>query len=431
MNNKSGILFLIDEPKRGEDLLERIENSKEFTDVLSVPDWRPKETEIFLISFDNQHLQYAAFVKRGRGAATAKYQIIFSNFVNLAKISFREIEQNVGARLKSHFIRSSSGIGGRVPPKTWADVVRAIKQLRPDLAPDLDHLENMRNASTKIYRGKGFEIVAQEKDAIGISLDIFYDDRKRIFRSISPTIYDKPAPFIKSLIARQPSEDQIIIHETNHFPGWERLQDYDRGAVEFIREGEKLTIVNANRTSLEHSLGVDLIYFHHKYNSYVLVQFKKMEEESKIIGFRPIGKSYKKELKRMNDFNKSLTISGPAKHPNDYRLNSKPFYFKLCSNVDFEPISTELLPGMYFPLAYWKLLNASEDVIGPKGGVRITFGNSGRHITNTDFKTLVQDGWIGSRGDVSNSILEAIELALAGVENDRSVIMAVSERIQA
>jgi len=45
--------------------------------------------------------------------------------------------------------------------------------------------------------------------------------------------------------------------------------------------GERLTIMNCNRQPLEQTLGVDLIYYNHLYESFILIQYKRMVEEAK------------------------------------------------------------------------------------------------------------------------------------------------------
>jgi hypothetical protein len=50
--------------------------------------------------------------------------------------------------------------------------------------------------------------------------------------------------------------------------------------VEFQQGPRKLTVINVNRSGVEHALGVDLVYYNHEFDSYVLVQYKRMKSRA-------------------------------------------------------------------------------------------------------------------------------------------------------
>ena len=69
------------------------------------------------------------------------------------------------------------------------------------------------------------------------------------------------------------------------------------GVTVFEESGNQLTVINVNRTDVEHALGVDLVYYSHRFASFVLVQYKRMRRESgQNVYRRP---SLKHELERM------------------------------------------------------------------------------------------------------------------------------------
>ncbi len=80
------------------------------------------------------------------------------------------------------------------------------------------------------------------------------------------------------------------------------------------------------------------------------------------------------------------------------------FYFKLCRRVQVEPLSSDLLPGMYLPRLFVEAALADSTFSGPRGGRIISSENVARHLTNTLFADLVRDGWIGTRGTSSSQI---------------------------
>ena len=69
----------------------------------------------------------------------------------------------------------------------------------------------------------------------------------------------------------------------------------------FENERVSLTVVMANRLSLEKQLGADLIYRNEAYNSFVLVQYKAMEHEAGTARVRLPNNQLEKELKRMEE----------------------------------------------------------------------------------------------------------------------------------
>jgi len=82
--------------------------------------------------------------------------------------------------------------------------------------------------------------------------------------------------------------------------------------------------------------------------------------------------------------------------------------------------STDMIKGMYVPLEYWDALLKSSNIIGEKGGRRITYENVERYFNNTLFIQLVQSGWVGSNLAGTDVLTQLIRAAL---END-SVLLA-------
>jgi len=144
---------------------------------------------------------------------------------------------------------------------------------------------------------------------------------------------------------------------------------------------------------------------------------------SKEVEYRPIDQSYQGEIERMRHFELNYLDNCKDLKVHDYRLHTGSFYFKLCPSVDFDPLATDLIKGMYLPLDYWEILLNSSNVQGPNGGIRITYENVGRYINNTLFIQLVQAGWIGSRLSRTEALFQIIKQSL---ENDKSVMVAFS-----
>jgi len=422
MDNYGGFLLLIDEMQRAKAISDDIERYGTFTDTMSAPDWKISQVDISLVSLGEESIHFAALVHRGRNVATRKFQIRFSNIIHFEpSVPLSEIEKKFRPQIKTHFIRSSSGIGGNVPPATWDDLIQIIKQLRPRNTQDLDRLENLRRFKPEDFAEPGFEIIAHERDAINIALRISGFNHIAITEWLPTEGYI--APFLTGLRSAKLIEDQMINHDAQVFGNWKKIMEFQVGANVFINGTERLTILNVNRHPIEHTLGVDLLYYFHKHKSYVMVQYKRMIKEGKEneYGYRPIGKSYQDELCKMLSFAEILDNTQHQISPSEYRFHSGMFYFKLCPADIFEPTSTEMIRGMYLPLDYWAILVDSPSILGSKGGKRITFNNVERYFNNTIFIELVESGWIGSQITDNGFITEVIQAAL---ENKRSVILA-------
>jgi len=243
------------------------------------------------------------------------------------------------------------------------------------------------------------------------------------------TDYDLPiwnqesetAPFLRGYDAIVLREDTMVIHDSQVFGDWKKIKQYVVGAAEFEKDGHRLTIMNVNRHKIEETLGVDLLMYHHTYNSYVLVQYKKMTKDGESLVYRPIDNSYLSEINRMEEFQKQIKTIIDVSSPKHFRLNGEFFYFKLCAATLEDPLSTKMIPGMYFPLQYWKMLLSSNDILGERGGKKISYSNVSRYLNNTLFVELVQNGWIGSQLSNTDIITEQIQHSISG---GKSIILA-------
>jgi hypothetical protein len=425
MSTYSGYIFVIDEERRASRIEAYISEAGTFTDTISVPDLHTKRAEIFFISVNGNSIRYASLAHRGKTVATEKRQIRFTNFVEFSPpIPFRQIQELLDTRLQSYFIRASSGIGARVTPKTWQDMVTVIKHLRAESAEGLERLEKLREIGAEFFRRPGVEILAEERDAVNLALRMSNFDHREIL-NWSPSDEVELPPFLQGLPKVNLIEDQMVAHDAEVFGDWERLKRFKVGLAVFRKRNARLSIMNVNRHGIERTLGVDLLYYHDSYKSYVMVQYKRLmkdKDEGEAV-YRLGDKSYHNELQRMQDFDGLLMKAKPHLlfDLNDYRLHSGTAYFKLCPAEVIDLTSTDMIKGMYIPLDYWELLIKSPKTVGPKGGKLLTFDNVERYFNNTLFIELVQAGWIGSKLMQTNALTDLIKNS---INNDRSVLLA-------
>lgn len=426
--NYGGFLLLVDEVERAEVLRDSINRSGSFSDTLSTPDWQPQAFEIVLLCLGERLVEYAALARKGRLVATRKAHISFSDLLHIEPpVDIATIESRIGAGLRPHLIRATSGTGSRVPPATWRALLAILSSTRPDCAEGLERLERLRQLRGLAVAGPGATTLSEERDAVNVALRIAGLEAERIL-SWEPSEEPRLAPFLQGLPNVTLREDQMVQHDTTVFGDWRLLSASQTGVVRFTSEtGNTLTVMNVNRHPIEECLGVDLLYYLDTYRSYVLIQYKRMTRDGSHAGYRPLDASLAAELERMRTVRRHLSgiDTGPPSTLEDYRLHSGGFYFKLCESEITDFGSTEMIRGMYFPLDYWELLDESPRVLGRNGGKIITRDNCGRHLSNSLLISLLQAGWIGTRSLHSDTITAYISEALAG---RRSIMLAQHER---
>ena len=112
--------------------------------------------------------------------------------------------------------------------------------------------------------------------------------------------------------------------------------------------------------------------------------------------------------------------------PFEYRLDSNCAFLKLCAPTTPDAFTTDLVNGVYLPLAYWDVLEGYGATVGERGGRVLIHASVGRYFSNSLFIDLVKAGWIGSRAMTSDLIGKII---MSGLEDGRDLILGTaSER---
>ena len=399
-----------------------------FSDALSSADWAVRQWEVCGLMFESGRITHWALARRGKKVATGKVRVEFTEMTP-AGLSFSAIEGRVGKRMRANVVRARSGVGGRVPPVTWRDMKLAVGEMDSNSLAALERLERLRDQSRELIVRPGSETVALERDAVGLALDAFDESgqlRRHTLRGWTAPEAGDLTSFLDGLGGVHTIEDQLVARDAAVFPDVAHVRHTVTGAV-FSLGARKLEVFNVNRTAIETSLGVDLLYWNEAFNAWTLTQYKSMERgrsgKGEIAVYRPDA-GFVDELARMQRFrlpypDTSRTADGGAA----YRLNGDGFFFKLCARVQLEVLSESLLPGMYLPREYVETLLVDSTTAGPRGGRSLTFENTQRHISNTLFAELVRDGWVGTRGESSSRIAEIVR---ASLKAGRAVVLARS-----
>lgn len=423
----TGLIIHFDEKRRSDLLREGAEfEPAPFSDALSVHDWEIGHLSVALLCFSENTIDYISLAKKGRRVVTSKNRVEFSGMVSLNSISITELEAKLSENIRRFFIRATQGVGGVIPPATWLAIIFQIKSMRPAVANEIDRLFSLRRLSGFKITGIAADILLQEREALGASLDIFNGNNK-----LRESVLGEWAPreetltnvneadetaelnilprgqssFLQNIPRRYLQEESAIQHDLFNWPGMAPM--HEAGISVFEQGGRKLEVIYANRNQLERTLGVDLIYYNEFYSAFVLIQYKLMREEGEAMLYRPDSQLLE-EIGRMNDFHNNRKTT-PIQAHEEFRLNEDGFLFKLVPSQGLKPASGELIKGMYLTREYMNFLLGSYGPKGPQGGARIDFQNSPRYLTNSQFSSYVREGLIGTRGVNSDQIRTLIQ----------------------
>ena len=392
-----------------------------FTDVISS---HPKveKLQIALIALNPDEIHFAAVMRRGQKAASLKWLVSFDAMEAFdPPLEFSDLSDLLDLRVSELLTPKAGSKGYQFSDSSWMQIRDAIDAMQSEvdlLAKEQELKQRRPRAPTT----SGEPVVEYEHDAVGMALGMAGIDRKPILKRWAGS---DAAPFLTGLDEFKLLEDRMVDFDASVFGEWRRQPSSVVGLASFQQNGRQLTIINVNRTDVEHALGVDLVYYNHHFGAYVLVQYKRMGKKGSGSGheYRP-DSQLESELRRMRSLGRAATA---ASRPSEYRLNDSGMYLKLCPSTTRSLGASDLIRGMYLPLEYWDLALASNLTLGERGGRVVTFENIGRHLSNSQFIDLVGSGWIGSRGLASNRVTGIVRASLSG---RKSVILAEARSTQ-
>lgn len=359
-------------------------------------------------------------VSLGRGGQKAGTYLRRVNLFSIVKIHPVPIERFADSILDSENDPLSKKFfkGGLLKHKELDYVIQILMELAPELTSFLLRFSKSFESILNCLSSEELTNLALQKEAVLTALLVAGQDfDRRVLQNWAVT--EKPTSFLDGLKEQHQQESQIIRHDFLNFPGFEAISGNIKGTVLFSSNRANLTVIYADKEPLERLTGADLIYYNETYKSFVLVQYKVMEKN----GYRP-DKQLDDEITRVERLLNQGERSCP-KNCTEFRLHSNPFFLKFCPRIDFIPESSSLSRGIYVPLEYWKILDSSGQIAGPRAGRIVNIDNVGRSLTNTEFAVLVAEGWVGSHSGQSSYLAEIIKETLSA---GRAAIYAVKEK---
>jgi hypothetical protein len=297
---------------------------------------------------------------------------------------------------------------GQLPPATGNHVLAALKELRPQLKKVLNSLRSLLEQDGPSPSAARLNM-REQRDAVALGLEMAgLDSREALGPDATGDV-----PFLRGLQNAMAREDAQLRHDAERFANWMKIDSRIVDVWKFedpVWSGRRVTVLYADKGPLETLTGTDLIYYREETRAFVLVQYKRMTPTGGGLFYRPDAQ-LDLEIER---FEKLGLQDSPATAVGEVRLSPAPFYLKLVEPDITRPEGNHLAKGMYFPLDLFQLLRGSSQTLGPNGGVRIGWSNAQRYITNGQFVALVQESWIGTRGNASDVLEQIIHNSLAG-----------------
>lgn len=213
--------------------------------------------------------------------------------------------------------------------------------------------------------------------------------------------------FLRS--ANMDLEDDLISEDLRRFDG-NGVLDLRRSAVaRFTDDKFALAIFNTNRRPLEHTQGVDLVYWDQGKNIFTLVQYKRLSSRA---GDVLTGRRKAWYYSRREDLVKQLSLMDVGEYSpedaDDWRLSTSQFWFKFLKADSFQGSDPMVLKGMYVSADYLRLaLNDGSLTTGPRGGFEVTYENA-KYITREPFVDLLRRGMLGTTRHGSSRVLEVM-----------------------
>lgn len=335
--------------------------------------------------------------RRGMNAGTGQSRLNINDIMSLAtRLSVMDIIEGVPKRNRK-LVEDRFLNGGLLTPRAFEKVIDLITRLAPETNPLLERFLKSTQQRISELSSEVRSTLAYQKESVATALSIAGMD----LRALSDWTLDTeaaPKSFLEGLPQVRLREDPMIIHDMMHVPGYESLKNIKVASGAVFEDGDnRLTVILANRLSLEEQIGCDLIYYNETFNAFIMVQYKAMEPDDKEGAiFRFPEAKLTEEIERMDTFLAELAKAKPSNASNNFRLNSDPFFLKFCPRIQFDPDSTGLTKGICIPLSYWKRLEEDDNLKGPKGGRRLAYSNVGRYFDNTSFAAMIKGAWVGT-----------------------------------
>lgn len=407
---------------------ERHEFSRHGTHTLAVPlfDYSSRQPLIALLLQEGaQDIALVAAAYRGRYLAAAGLsQLVLHEAKapprNSAVKDIRRLHERVCAtnqRARQYFTDRIMQVGGLLPPSTSRAIISAIESQHGALMTSLAEAFPSEADSLRDVDAQRRFVFQQQRDAALLAFRIVGLDDLEVLQLRRPP--NLTHSFLDQLPQPGVSEEQLLRADAQAFPGMAAMDGAHIDRKTFTSPNRRLDLIFAHRERLEELTGADFIYYNATFKSFVLVQYKLLEEDRG----REIYRINQHMHAQMAAMRSHAPLPSPIPNeadPNAYRLGHEACFWKFVAKQPDLESDQSLIPGHYLPLS---LLQKSVQ-LGPRGGELINPKELPRALSNTDFATLVRDAWVGTSGVQTDALERLIRSTLS---EGRGVTLAVHQ----
>lgn len=412
------------EPNRSAVVEGYLRHDGEASDSFSEFDWQLERRELALLALapDTPSVDALVMMERMQGnGGTGKQKMRMRRPVFFDP-PFRDQELQRLPNLRTDL---TPGQPARMRAADWAATLAAIKELRPEVSEQIDALIEGREAENP-WAGQATRTLrlAEQRDAVGLALDIGAIDRREVFRAAKLELVGQAGSVLDLLDSEPLHEQDLIRRDQNAF---QDLLAADAISVRFKgAAGREVRVHVYDKKPLETLLGIDLLIYLEEYQTFVMLQYKTMHRQEQLEG-QPWSYLVDSQL------NQQLTAMATAEHRmtqmparpsaiRDWRLREEAFFFKFCQTVKPEARDEALSPGITMCRSHLEAFLALSDSDGPRGGKRVGYDNCPRYLNNTQFVDLVREGWVGCGPQGFAFMHEVLKASQSG---GRAAVLAV------
>ena len=416
-----GGFLLTFEPERTATIRETLFTYKTASESFSSKDFPFEKCELVgLVARGSPSTIFAlALMRRMRGSGgTSRVKMRISDPV-FFESAIQVSEQENGEGLESHVSTAENMV--RIEPKIWDAFLQTLKDLRPATSEEIDSLIQSRIADiVRPVKTDRTAILLQQRDALGLCLDIAELDRPRILKEGNDTLLDVPSTkSILEIFHSLPIAERTILEgDASVFKDLLGAQ-FSSANYEGLM-GRRVVVHVSDMTPLETATGVDLYIYQEQYESFLLIQYKAMRREDDWF-YKIAGTNLDKQLDVIGSLREKLPLGQNPDRLIDQRLSDEPFYFKFCERVRSDPRDGSLCPGITISAPNLRhFLTLPESQLG-NGVKAIGYKNCPRYLNNTEFISLARAGWLGCQKPAT----EIIRTIVDALESGRSTMFAV------
>lgn len=412
---------------RGRELRKALKDGKEIAEAVEEIELVEGEKILVLLCLKApQVISHIAWGRKGNRAATNKSRLNFDRIEELQNIDVKEILEDETWSEYHHFINAREVFTGS------DDCEDFINKLRENFPEINDYIEQSLIDYQLIDQLSYQEslIIRQEHDATEMALRFAEMTPRRAYKwSPSKQNAKQISSFFSGISPAGYDEDDIVRWELDKIPGFKTIQEHVFGHYVLQDGRHTLHTFHANKNALEHTMGVDLVYFNEEHKNFVFIQYKMAEPQDKTHIFRFPDKQLTKEIDRMDRILKVLENEKAAQagiiDATDFRITNDPFFLKFCPRSIFDPDANEQVRGMIIPLEMWKIVEQDNRgvFVGPKNGKLLSFENCPRWFDNTTFISLLKEGWIGT----SQHSQQFVEQVVTEIINSKNSLILASK----